>query len=1287
MPSVVIGNNLDNTIQGDTAGPAEDVIFGQGGNDVLRGLAENDLLDGGAGNDTLDGGAGDDILAGRVGADRLEGGTGSDTAVFTGTFAQATITVATAQDVGTPALTIPAIQIQTTEGTDTLTGVEVLQFDDCTVRVVGNGGYATIQDAVDAAQPGDTILVTAGTYAETVVIDKAVNLVGQDGAVIQGSFLTDNGVGAGDVDTWLQGHASYSGAAGDGISIQANGVTIENIAITGFLHGVALNGTATNATIRGVDISQSVMGIFRNDGANANGLAVEGGSITHGQLGIIIQQSVSTGLGSADGVTIDGTSFAHLNEKGIYAEQLSHAEIANIEMDDVGQYGRTPSFGGNGTNGNGIDINLKWGSYSDISIHDFLFHDVGSSTGGGTPHVGGGAITIKARDDGGYSSHPATVDGVTIADGSIDGTSTGIRVGEPGQSNAGPTHVDIHGVDISDASIGDVDNRTQATVSVTVSATDPDLTASPLATGPIHMTGSAVANALTGGGGADHLEGLAGNDHLTGGAGSDLLAGGAGADEITGGAGIDTAVLTGNAAATTIHSDGTTLTISGPDGTDTVSGVEKLQFDDKTVLIVGAGGYATIQAAVDAAPAGATILVAPGTYTENVVIDKAVNLLSIEGRDSTQIVGTFGAGGQGTVTVLPGVDGVRIGATGQGFTIVGFDNPSPASEVAAVYFQGDHNGATVQGNDIVAKGDLGLLTEFSATNAHFLIDGNIFSGQTFTGTTVPEQTWGGSYSSQQFTVANLPRQVVVISGGANAGSNHTSDIVFTNNQVTAKAGALDPTGVAHGNILVTIDALGSTIANNVFSGFTTVEGLRFRGPSATVTGNQFDNSGTGNTTGVSFQLTDGSYSGNVFTGHDGRDDAFAGTAGNDTMTGAGGKDALFGGAGVDQLNGGAGDDLLVGGTGIDKLVGGTGDDIVLIGPSAEYGAAETIDGGAGTDTIRFTSTAVGDVLVLLQSGLTSIETVVIGDAAGSTSGTTPLGVYAGSFTGALTVTGNEGTNSITTGSGADIVNAGGGNDTIAGGGGNDRLDGAAGNDQILGGIGNDTLYGRSGDDVLVGEAGNDTLVGNDGVDIMIGGAGDDIYYVDLTSDQAQEQANEGVDWVVASRTYTLSANVENLMLAPGSGTTAVGNGLGNILNGNETDNGIAGVGGNDVIDGKAGNDVVDGGAGTDTLTGGTGADSFRFMAIEHSTVGAGRDVIADFSHAEGDKIDLHYIDANVNAVGDQAFTFAGAAFSGVAGQLRFAGGILAGDVNGDGIADFEVKVNGAASLVAGDFVL
>jgi serralysin len=44
-----------------------------------------------------------------------------------------------------------------------------------------------------------------------------------------------------------------------------------------------------------------------------------------------------------------------------------------------------------------------------------------------------------------------------------------------------------------------------------------------------------------------------------------------------------------------------------------------------------------------------------------------------------------------------------------------------------------------------------------------------------------------------------------------------------------------------------------------------------------------------------------------------------------------------------------------------------------------------------------------------------------------------------------------------------------------------------------------------------------------------------------------------------------------------------------------------------------------------------------------------------------------------------------AAFSGVDGQLRFAGGMLQGDVNGDRIADVEIWVVGA--LVSADLIL
>ena len=59
-------------------------------------------------------------------------------------------------------------------------------------------------------------------------------------------------------------------------------------------------------------------------------------------------------------------------------------------------------------------------------------------------------------------------------------------------------------------------------------------------------------------------------------------------------------------------------------------------------------------------------------------------------------------------------------------------------------------------------------------------------------------------------------------------------------------------------------------------------------------------------------------------------------------------------------------------------------------------------------------------------------------------------------------------------------------------------------------------------------------------------------------------------------------------------------------------------------------------------------------------------------------------------VGNQAFTFIGTqAFHNVKGELHFpsAYGVVQGDTNGDGVADFAIKVAGISSLVAADFVL
>jgi hypothetical protein len=136
---------------------------------------------------------------------------------------------------------------------------------------------------------------------------------------------------------------------------------------------------------------------------------------------------------------------------------------------------------------------------------------------------------------------------------------------------------------------------------------------------------------------------------------------------------------------------------------------------------------------------------------------------------------------------------------------------------------------------------------------------------------------------------------------------------------------------------------------------------------------------------------------------------------------------------------------------------------------------------------------------------------------------------------------------------------------------------------------------------------------------------------------------------------------------------------------------ILGLGGDDILYGDGGNDTLNGGAGADRLFGGLGKDQFVYNAATESGVAA-PDSIADFSRSQGDRINLSAIDANANAALNQAFAFIGAAaFSKVAGQLRFeqaAGStFVSGDVDGDGAADFSIRLDGLIPLTASDFVL
>jgi Ca2+-binding RTX toxin-like protein len=771
-------------------------------------------------------------------------------------------------------------------------------------------------------------------------------------------------------------------------------------------------------------------------------------------------------------------------------------------------------------------------------------------------------------------------------------------------------------------------------------------------------------------------------------------------------------------------------------------------------LIVGDGGFGTIQAAVDAAGDGDTIIVAAGTYVEQVIV-QGRNGLTIRAADGEQVtlrspanlVETARSSGDreihAVLTVKDSsniaVQGIDVDGDGRGTTvdegggagianfygifyrnasggltdvdITGVRDPYPGGttpggqpEVDAVQrgiavvadndsllafaitggtisdFQKQAGlfsraDLTVTGVTVTGGGAQPVMAQngFSVTNSTGIVSGNTFSGIGYAG---PAQAYSGAILASSNTDLAITGNTITGSNGDSTAAKVVGIWVYV---ASAANNGVEISGNTISGVDVGINASGNFGANGILIRDNDVTDLDLADPYAY--GVNFDPLATLPT---AFEV-DGSA----------RSDILRGAAGGDTLSGLGGKDEIIGRGGDDLIDGGAGDDVLDGNDGDDRLEGGSGDD--------------DLDGGAGSDTVSFSTAAAGVTVDLAVTG--------------------PQDTGAGSD---LII-------NIENALGSDFA---------------DYLRGNADANRLFGGAGADRLFGSAGADRLRGEGGDDVLDGGIGIDDMAGGAGDDLYVARETGDVATEADLEGHDAVRSTADYTLGDHVEDLYLQ-GIAVSGTGNDLDNLVVGTNGANVLAGLGGSDILRGYSGVDELNGGAGadtfygglgnddldggsgndrlngeggadfieggddddhlfgrdgadeliggqgmdrleggaqSDTLTGGADLDFFGFGNGDVPGTRASADRITDFSQAEGDRIHLRQLDANLGLADDQNFQFIGESqFSGKTGELRFdqVGGdtYVQGDVDGDRAADFFIRVDGIHSLAATDFVL
>ena len=826
-----------------------------------------------------------------------------------------------------------------------------------------------------------------------------------------------------------------------------------------------------------------------------------------------------------------------------------------------------------------------------------------------------------------------------------------------------------------------------------------------------YLNGGDGGDTLNGGGGNDQIYGETGNDALNGGSGDDWLSGGLGDDTLDGGAGLlDVAYYyDGVTSGVTVNLTLTTPQDTGGAGTDTLVNIEGLYGTAYADTLTGDGGANTLT----------------GSGGDD-TLDGGAGNDSLSGGAGDDFL--HGGAGDDLLIGGDGVDTLSYGDAGSGVVIdlskpyaqdtggAGVDSVQEVENLIGSDFNdvltGDGGANRLRGGlgDDVLDGGAGLQDTADYSDATAAVKVNL--------SLTTQQNTGGAGADTLSNVENLTGSDFNDTLSGNGGDNALiggagSDTLrggAGNDRLDGGAGAGDTADYADAGAGVTVDLSLAGAQNTGGAGVDTLVEIE-------------------NLTGSAFgDILSGSAAINTIVGGAGNDTINAG-AGNDTVRGGAGDDSMNGAAGVDtasysdataavtvslavlaaQNTGGSGVDALIG---FENLTGSnfgdtlTGDGLanVLTG----NGGADTIKGGAGDDTV------LGGAGDDAMDGAAGVDTVSYSDATAGvkvnlslSAAQNTVGAGLDTLAGFENLTGSKFNDNLTGDAGANVLSGGLGNDVLNGGtGGVDTasyadataavsvslaivgqqntvgagLDTLTNIDNLTGSKFSDTLTGDGAANTLAGGAGNDTLSGGLGNDVLRGGAGNDVM-------DGGAGGSDTVDYADATAGVTVSLAVSAAQATGGGGADTITN-MENLVGSNF----------NDTLTGSTAANTIGGGGGRDTMTGGGGNDRFRLFAVSDTGADAATsDVITDFN--TGDRIDLSLIDANTTLAGNDAFSATiVSAFTHVAGQLQFttfadplaAGGVsglLSGDVNGDGTADFAITLRGVTSISAGSITL